>query len=359
MDTNCKIDISKIKLAGRTEFYVNASADSAMSLNDGTKRTIEEFNLSPINHFILGIGTSSSSTSKESSKQAQPLTWLTGNRNDSKGIIFSQLTAVQDISLKPISFKGQIVGNCYEDDYARYIRLVGLLPDDLSENRENQTLSLLNNMRDCLVEQGMTFQHVIRTWFYLDDLLEWYGDFNVWRTHFFHREKVFDGLVPASTGIGTANHCGAEIIGDLIAVLPKSDELIIERAKSPLQGSAMDYKSSFSRGVEIKLPGCNTLYISGTASIDKAGETLFLDDAEKQIKMTMEVVTEMLNVANMNWRDVKRGIAYFKHGDYVPYFIKYCEGHKINHSPIAIFIADVCRDDLLFEIEVDSVQLGC
>jgi len=52
----------------------------------------------------------------------------------------------------------------------------------------------------------MDFSHVARTWLYLDNLLDWYDDFNVVRTSFFRKHDVFRGLVPASTGIGGSNH---------------------------------------------------------------------------------------------------------------------------------------------------------
>lgn len=347
-----KINISEVEVADRKEFYINI--DSDIDLNNSINETIAQLDVIPLSHFVFGNPSSVNTKSFTSS----PLTCLTGNGNDSKGMISSQIIAVNKSSVQSIFYKGQLVGHSYEDQYARYIRLVALLPDDLQESRENQTVSLLNNMRDCLQENGMAFKNVIRTWFYLDDLLDWYDEFNVYRSSFFEQENIFDNLVPASTGIGTTNSCGAEIIGDLIAILPKSDEVKIAKAKSPLQGSALDYRSSFSRGIEINLPSHNTLYISGTASINTAGDTVFLDDIEKQVDMTMKVVTGMLTSANMNWNDVKRGIAYFKSYDYVEYYIQYCKKHNINRSATSVFIADVCRDNLLFEIEIDAIKLS-
>ena len=37
---------------------------------------------------------------------------------------------------------------------------------------------------------GMSFGNVMRTWFYLDRILEWYHEFNHVRTAFFRERKV-------------------------------------------------------------------------------------------------------------------------------------------------------------------------
>jgi len=39
-----------------------------------------------------------------------------------------------------------------------------------------------------------------------------------------------------------------------------------------------------------------------------------------------------------------------------PMLDKYCEENRLPHMPIAVVHGDICRDELLFEIEVDAVQ---
>jgi enamine deaminase RidA (YjgF/YER057c/UK114 family) len=164
-------------------------------------------------------------------------------------------------------------------------------------------------------------------------------------------------MVPASTGIGAGNQFGAAIMMDVLAVKPKNDQLIIQDVISPLQNPALDYKSSFSRAVEMKYPTHKNLLISGTASIDPHGATIHLDDPEKQIRLTMEVVLAILKSRDMGWEDLFRGIAYFKDMDYLPIYRKVATELGIKNFPLAISHADVCRHDLLFEIEVDAVKI--
>ena len=60
----------------------------------------------------------------------------------------------------------------------------------------------------------------------------------------------------------------------------------------------------------------------------------------------------------MDWPDVTRGAAYFRHFEDLPVFDRYCEANGLSGLPVAVVDNDVCRDDLLFEIEVDGVRVN-
>jgi enamine deaminase RidA (YjgF/YER057c/UK114 family) len=83
-----------------------------------------------------------------------------------------------------------------------------------------------------------------------------------------------------------------------------------------------------------------------------------LDDPEKQIRLTMEVIKAILDSRDMDWNDLFRGIAYFKDMDYLPIYRRIADELGIPRFPLAVSHADVCRDDLLFEIEVDAVKVN-
>ena len=70
----------------------------------------------------------------------------------------------------------------------------------------------------------------------------------------------------------------------------------------------------------------------------------------------MRVVHEILKSRNMNWPDTSRAIAYFKDINEAPLLEKYCRANGLPDLPVAISHADVCRHDLLFEIELDAVK---
>ena len=108
----------------------------------------------------------------------------------------------------------------------------------------------------------------------------------------------------------------------------------------------------------MKVGGRRTLLISGTASIAPGGETAHVGDVHKQVALTMEVVAAILRSRGMDWSNVTRGIAYFRHFDEAPALERYCQTHGISGLPLVVSAADICRDDLLFELEVDAAVVS-
>jgi enamine deaminase RidA (YjgF/YER057c/UK114 family) len=125
--------------------------------------------------------------------------------------------------------------------------------------------------------------------------------------------------------------------------------------QSPKQSDALEYGSSFSRAAEIAMPDHRRLLVSGTASIDSEGNSVNIGDVEAQVAFTMQVVGAILQSRGMDFSDVTRAIAYFKHAEDAPVFDKYCIDSKLLQLPLISAQGDICRDDLLFEIEVDAI----
>ena len=355
--SHSKFDVFEVKLPTHREYSISVEAGGDRSLHTVLADGLKELDATPLNRFVLGGCQHFQPFVEKYGTPVSPLTWIQGDACELGEMFSTQVTALSGVEVTTIEFGGRVVGTAYEDQYAKYVRLGGLLPSDVTASREEQTRSIFENMRDLLKEQGMKYTDTVRTWLYLDDLLDWYDEFNAVRTQFFEEEGVFDAMVPASTGIGAANPQGAAIIADVLAVVPKCDEVKIFPVDSPLQGSALDYRSSFSRAAEVELPTHRTLYISGTASIAPEGETLHLDDSEKQIELSMKVAREILISRGMDWGDVSRAIAYFKKREDIDLFKKYCLNHGIERFPHSVSHADVCRDDLLFEIELDAIKV--
>jgi hypothetical protein len=69
----------------------------------------------------------------------------------------------------------------------------------------------------------------------------------------------------------------------------------------------------------------------------------------------MDAVKAILHSRGMNWNNLVRGIAYFKNMAYLPIYKRVA--FNIPRFPLAVSHADVCRHDLLFEIEIDAVQI--
>ncbi len=284
-----------------------------------------------------------------------PQLWLCGGTGALPPVY--QRFVVEGAEPRLIRRHGCTVGMRYEDEHADYCLLTGVLPPDLGASREAQTTAVFEGIEDALKDADMTFAHVARTWLYMDKILEWYDPFNRARDAFFRSRKVYDGLVPASTGIGSGNLCGSAITACAIAVRPKKRGAVTVRAlPSPLQCAALQYGSSFSRAVEIATPEYRTVMVSGTASIEPGGATAYVGDVAKQIQLTMDVVEAILESRGMGWKDATRAVMYLKQAAYVETWQAWLKARKLEAMPLLTIEADVCRDDLLVELEVDTVK---
>ena len=278
-----------------------------------------------------------------------PVTWLCAN-SELTGV---QIHVVKGVPVERIEKDGRVVGSVFADGLARHCRLGGLHPADTTALPADQARATFDLLAAALRDAGMTFANVARTWFYLDNILTWYGEFNQVRNDFFRKHKVFDGLVPASTGIGGANAAGTALVAAAYAVTGGQ----LAAVPSPLQCPALQYGSSFSRAVELKTPDHCRLWVSGTASIAPEGETVHVGDVPGQIALTMQVVAAILESRGLDWRDTSRAIAYVREPATAQRFQEYLTAHELTDLPVVTTQNVICRDDLLFEIELDAGRL--
>ncbi len=249
------------------------------------------------------------------------------------------------------------VGRVWETDDAQFCFLAGVLPPDLAASRDAQAAAVFPEMERLLAEAGMTFAHVVRTWIYIDRVCEWYGAFNAARTAFFESRRVFETFLPASTGIGSANLDGAALVTGAIAMRPKTSAARAEIVESPLQTPAMDYKSSFSRAAEIITPASRQLFVSGTASIKpNSHEVAYVGDIERQVDCTMTAVKAILESRGYGWADSTRAIVYLKEAAFRAPWRAWCAAQGLPETFAAETVCDVCRDEWLFEIELDAAK---
>lgn len=258
-------------------------------------------------------------------------------------------------NLQPLSLDGRRVGWRWEDGDAVYALLGGVLPSDRKAAREEQAASAFRNLEAALQAGGLAFPDVVRTWLYLDKILDWYDGFNRVRDEFFRSRNVYGGLVPASTGIGSANVWQTAIVTGALAIRAKRPCAVHCRAlPSPLQCPALEYGSSFSRAVEIEAKAGRAILVSGTASIEPGGKTAWVGDPAHQLDLTMDVVEAILDSHGMTFRDTTRGILYLKEAAYLPLWHAWLAKRGLQDLPIGVAEADVCRDDLLVELELDA-----
>ena len=282
----------------------------------------------------------------------RPITWLLGE-DTASGLSGLHLRAVQRVEVRPLTLEGRVLGYAISGPRALEVVLDGVHAPDTSLPPEPQARATFERLEQALGLAGLDFSHVVRTWLHLDDILSWYDEFNHVRTEFFTQRRVFEGLVPASTGIGGANPAGAALVARLWAVQPRDGEVTAQAVPSPLQCPALQYGSSFSRAVEIALPQTRQLLISGTASISPDGRTEHVGDVRGQIARTCEVVEAILESRGMGWADVTRATAYLRHSRDALLWKKF-HMVKMPGLPVVTAHSVICREDLLFELEVDA-----
>jgi chorismate lyase/3-hydroxybenzoate synthase len=224
--------------------------------------------------------------------------------------------------------------------------------------------------------QRFGFQYIYRFWNYMADInglsagLERYRQFNAGRKEAFERHA---GLVnehyPAACALGLAE-------GPLSIAFLLGKHLRPDAIENPRQVSAYEYPEqygprtpSFSRATLLKTEQSAALFISGTASI-VGHETLHAEDVVAQTQETLANLTAVITQANQQLAQPLFKLPamflriYVRHAYDLPAIQQVIQDHF--EAPVhAIYIlADICREDLLLEIEataqvkLDLIQAG-
>jgi len=161
--------------------------------------------------------------------------------------------------------------------------------------------------------------------------------------------------------IGESSPAGSRAGIDPVADRP----LIPKRAiiASEVLNEAYDYDkpSSFSRGLRVELPGVTMLLLSGTASVDEHGATLYEGDFAAQCLRTYRNLTELLVAEKASWHDVVRTSCYLRdiERDYDEFNrIRTMFMTTIGLDPLPASTGiqvRLCRSDLLVEIEATAI----
>lgn len=285
---------------------------------------------------------------------ACPVTWISQPDKETVYPLSFQVHAVSGAGVQPVIIKNKKLGCCLAGEYADYAYL-HILPGDRNVSNFDQAADIFNQMQYTLNSINMDFSNTLRTWLFVKGILSWYDQLNKARDNFYTRHDIFGRLVPASTGIGLANPSGCALITELFAAVPKNENVRIEKVSSPMQCEALDYKSSFSRATKLICPDYSRMYVSGTASIAQNGDSIFIGDTERQIEMALKVVDALIKNGGMDWSDTAFAMAYFKDSKDFFLFDECCKRLNIDIAHVKIE-ADICRRDLLFEIEMTLIK---
>jgi len=250
-------------------------------------------------------------------------------------------------------------------------------PDDTGKAAEHAfelMVALLHN-------EKMTLNNLVRQWNYIGNILEVrngfqnYQVFNEVRCEYYGRHRKIAGF-PAATGVGM-RHGG--VILDFCAMDSSDGKLKIKAVCNPNQVNAYEYgqhvlKGSVTEGATKKHPPQferallisgvtgSLLFISGTASII-GQETIGVGDVAEQTVVTIENInklkdndriSELLGVTDLIPGKVSLLRVYIKIREDFGTVKLICE--DLFPGIPAIYIeADICRDDLLMEMEAEYI----
>jgi enamine deaminase RidA (YjgF/YER057c/UK114 family) len=287
-----------------------------------------------------------------------PMTWVEGAGCAGNAIAGMQIHAVTGARVRTVA-DHSMVARIWDDALATHCVVNSILPTQASATRPEQAGEVFERLQSGLASAKMTMKDIARTWFYLDDILSWYGDFNRVRNDVFSRNELRPHSLPASTGVSGRNPSGAALAAVVWAVRPRDPATaVVHSVPSPEQCPAPAYGSAFSRAVEINSSGFRQLLVSGTASIAPDGKTEHVGDVRAQIERTMQVAGAILESRRMTFADVTLATAFFKSPGDAPLFADWQARHGMRNMPVINTVCDICRDDLLFEVELSAVQAG-
>jgi enamine deaminase RidA (YjgF/YER057c/UK114 family) len=236
----------------------------------------------------------------------------------------------------------------------------------------------LAQLRAVLRGAGADFDQVLRTWLYLGGIVategsrQRYQELNRARDDFYRgisflgtmaRQGGNGTVYPASTGIGIG---GRGLTAGAIAVRSQRDDVTATPLENPRQTAAYDYRTAygpsaprFSRAMALRCGRQAAIFISGTASIT-CSETRHRSDAVAQTEETLDNIEALISEDNLAGHglpgfgarpaDLASARVYVKRKEDYAGIRAACE-RRLGELPAVYVTADVCRPELLVEIE--------
>lgn len=235
----------------------------------------------------------------------------------------------------------------------------GFRGDALDLSVERQAEQAFQYVEETLRVTGFPLNSIVRQWNYIEGITTFAGDnqhyqaFNNVRSAHYAQTQWPTGY-PAATGIGT--HFGGVSIAVDAALLTASDAFTVpidnrlQVAAHAYSGEVLELANQQKTTPKFERAKClacgkeRLIYVSGTAAI-RGEESLKQGDLAQQLAVTMENIQELIGSAPLVYLRV-----YLKHpADYV-------EASRLLTDyalaiPITFMWADVCREELLIEIE--------
>jgi enamine deaminase RidA (YjgF/YER057c/UK114 family) len=266
-------------------------------------------------------------------------------------------------------------GICYgfiENDKERLLFVEGIPSSDFAQSVRKQSDEVFKKLDSLLTSFGFEVDDIVRQWNYIGNIVahkngkQNYQEFNDARSAYYAKGSWHKGY-PAATGIGVD---GEGIIVGGIA-FKRADNTGIYPIDNPLQVAAHIYSKSvlidnaadavkstpkFERAKLIECAGGAYCFVSGTAAI-RGEESVDPTSARLQTIKTIENIEYLVSKENL----VRFGCKpYELEYAFLHIFVKNREDYEAIRSvveeaypnvPALYSVADVCRSELLVEIE--------
>jgi enamine deaminase RidA (YjgF/YER057c/UK114 family) len=323
------------------------------------------------------IGQRSERLARKGVDPATPVTYLQGNPLWGQGLSGVNVMAIrpggpQDVWLVRDE-SGRALGRGWNRQGATFLLLQNINGKDqrIDEDRNIQAGRMFDRADELLRTQNTDYRSVARTWLYLNRILSWYGEFNKVRNVKYGEFGLMPALgpagepggsngnailLPASTGIEGSTPAGAAVTMDcLSARLSPGSAIEIHQMTNSKQQDAFKYGSAFSRAAAIRMPHATWISLSGTAAIDEAGITMHVGDFKAQMNATLDAVEALIAQEGAGLGDLCDLTCFVKLPEHIEAYHEILAHRGLKDLAGVSVLADVCRDDLLFEVDGAAV----
>ena len=302
----------------------------------------------------------------EGSENALPdPTYVAGTPATSTGLAGIQIIAARpaaDVRPQTLSCAGVPCGRVIDGSAASYLALSNV--DSGSASRapgppHESAADSLAAASAIVTAAGWSFRNIVRTWFHLDGILEWYDEFNQARNTSFERLCLgsAEAAFPASTAVGGCGLMQPPCTLDVLAIRGREGQpLDVRPLNSPCQGEARTYGSAFSRGISVTTGQGQILFVSGTAAIDLRGTSLYPGNFVAQVVRTVAIVRELLESEGATLADIGHATAFIKRPEDASRLEDALRRAGCPPLPLVATIGDICRDELLFELDATALR---
>ncbi len=216
-----------------------------------------------------------------------------------------------------------------------------------------QTRDVFGKLIDVLDSNGAALaENCVRTWIYVKDVNVFYQEVNDARSALFQQHGLTrDTHYLASTGIeGACSHRYDVVLMDAYSILGLEPEQVSYLTAYDRLCATKDYNVTFERGTRIGYADRAHHFISGTASIDPAGQVVHPGDVQRQLERALGNVNALLRSGDARIEDMTHFIVYLRDpSDYrliEPYLAE-----RFPDVPRLVVRGAVCRPDWLVEVE--------